>query len=232
MYRRVICPDLRGRGHSDWDPDYSNYIPATYLLDLLEIIDNEGLTSVHILGTSLGGILAMMMALSRPSVVASVVLNDIGPELDPRGLARIRDYTGKLDPVCSWDEAVAQSRMIYGQSLLGLNEAQWLEWAKCGYREDDLGNVTLDMDPKIGDAIRNSNPLSEDPWLMFQALANTPCLAIRGALSDLLSEPTLEKMKSVKPDLKTLTVADRGHTPILNEPEVLGVLDEFYQNLD
>lgn len=215
---RVLTPDLRGRGQSGWDPKPANYQPLVYAGDLVTLLGALGVTSVFWIGTSLGGLLAMMTAAMRPGLLAGAVLNDIGPEIDPAGAARIASYVGQLPPVRSWQDAAAQARLVNGAALPDFTDADWLRFARSAYREDGSGVPVPDMDPRIGDAVRNAAGPVPDLWPLFRALATVPTLVIRGALSDILSNATLVRMQQEKPDLETLVVAGRGHAPTLDEP--------------
>ena len=228
---RVVCPDLRGRGLSARDPVWQHYQPATYVADLTGLLGTLGLRRVAIVGTSLGGLLAMVMASVAPNAVAGVVLNDIGPEIDPVGAERIRGYAGQLPPVRSWDEAVAQQRLVFGGAWPNLSDARWARIARRSYREDASGTPVLDVDPGIGEALRAAPAQPADLWPVFATLRAVPALAIRGALSDILSVATFERMQREKPDLERLTVPDRGHVPLLDEPECLAAIDAFLSRL-
>jgi pimeloyl-ACP methyl ester carboxylesterase len=171
--------------------------------------------------------MGMVMAASSPNRIAGVVLNDVGPELDPVGVRRIASYAGKLPPVSSWTDAAAQARSVYGSSLPGLTDAEWIAFAQRGYREDSAGVPVPDMDPRIADAFKTPSATPTDMWPLFRQLKSVPMLAIRGALSDLLSAATLEQMAREKPDLERITIHNRGHTPLLNEPECLAAIDAF-----
>jgi len=229
--RRVLTPDLRGRGHSAHDPEWRNYHPATYIADIRMLLDQLEVQSVIVIGTSLGGLIAMGMTMLQPQRVAGVVLNDIGPEVAPEGLERIRKYTGRLPPVRSWDDAVAQAREIYGAWLPGLSDEGWRKMARRAYRDGEDGIPKLDMDPAIGRAVRELGPQGGDPWQVFDALRGTPLLVLRGELSDILSADTLERMKKRHPDLKAVTVSNRGHAPLLDEPESVAAIDSFIGDL-
>jgi len=229
--RRVVCPDLRGRGHSQHDPEWRNYQPLTYVNDTWRLLDALGLERVVVIGTSLGGLMAMIMAAQQPQRLIGVVLNDVGPEIAPEGLARIRGYTGKLPAVLSWEDAVAQVREIYGVALPGLDDARWLAYARQGFRENAEGIPQLDYDPAIGRAIEEVSGEPPDPWPLFRALT-MPTLALRGESSDILAPATLERMQQEKPDLQAVIVANRGHVPLLDEPESLAAIDAFLANLD
>jgi pimeloyl-ACP methyl ester carboxylesterase len=224
---RVVCPDLRGRGQSARDPNWRNYQPATYIADLTALTRVLDLHRFAIVGTSLGGLLAMVLASLAPQAVAGIVLNDIGPEIDPAGAARIGGYAGKLPPVRSWDEAVAQQRQVFGSAWPDLDEARWAKVARRSYRQDAAGTPVLDADPGIGEALRAAAGQPADLWPLYATLSAVPALAIRGALSDILSVATFERMQREKPDLEPLTVAGRGHVPLLDEPECLAAIDSF-----
>jgi len=229
----VLAPDLRGRGRSERDPQWSRYQPATYLVDLWTLLAREGLDRIAVIGTSLGGLLAMMMAATRPAAVCGIVLNDIGPELDPAGVARIAQYTGRLPVVADWDDAVAQSRMIYGVGLPHLTDEQWLGFTRRAYREDASGRPALEADPMIGEAVRSApGAAAPDLWPLWAALAPTPVLAIRGSISDILMRSTLERMAAEKPDLVRLEIENRGHAPLLDETDAVAAIEEFLVGLD
>lgn len=229
--RRVLAPDLRGRGFSQHDPEWRNYHPGTYVSDVFTLLEHTGVERVIVIGTSLGGLIAMVMAAQAPARLAGVVLNDIGPEIAPAGLARISAYTGRLPPVANWDEAVAQAQAVYGEWWPGLSDEQWLRMARRGYREDEHGVPRLDIDPAIGTAVRAAGPQSGDPWQAFDALREVPTLVLRGERSDILSGDTVAKMRRRKPDLVTVTVRNRGHVPLLDEPEALAAIERFVGDL-
>jgi pimeloyl-ACP methyl ester carboxylesterase len=222
----VLTADLRGRGLSDRDSDPSRYQLPIYVQDIWSLLDSRGLRRVMVIGTSLGGLIGMVMAAKRPANIAGLVLNDIGPEIDPDGVRRIAGYAGKLPPVSSWVEAVAQAQSVYGLALPGLTNAQWLDYARCGYRENAHGAPVPDMDPKISEAFKNA-AAAPDMWPLYALLKGVPMLVIRGAQSDLLSAATVARMAREKPDLMHIEVADRGHTPLLNEPQCVAAIDAF-----
>jgi pimeloyl-ACP methyl ester carboxylesterase len=228
---RVVCPDLRGRGRSARDPVWQNYQPATYIADLLSLLQLLRLPRVAIVGTSLGGLLAMILGSVAPQSIAGMVLNDIGPEIDPVGAERIRGYAGRLPPVGSWDEAIAQLRLVFGAAWPDLPSARWAVLARRSYREDASGTPVLDADPGIGEAMRAAPAQAGNLWPLYATLTAIPALAIRGALSDILSAATFDRMRLEKPDLEQLTVADRGHVPLLDEPQCLAAIDAFLARL-
>jgi pimeloyl-ACP methyl ester carboxylesterase len=229
---RVVCPDLRGRGFSAHDPTWQNYHPGTYLTDLAGLVAHLKLGRFAIVGTSLGGILGMLAPSVLPGRVAGLVLNDVGPEIDPAGADRIRNYAGRLPPVQNWPEAVAQLQSVYGKAWPDLAPETWLMLGRRSYRDDASGTPVLDADPKIGDAMRAIPASTPDLWPLFGALRSIPMLVIRGARSDILSARTLERMRHEHPGLAALTLENRGHVPLLDEPESLAAIDRFLAALD
>jgi pimeloyl-ACP methyl ester carboxylesterase len=226
--REVLAADLRGRGRSAWDAEPSHYQPATYVADTWSLMDARGLSRALVVGTSLGALVGLGLAATQPQRIAGLVLNDAGPEIDPAGLRRIAGYAGKLPPVTSWSEAAAQAKNIYGLALPELTDAQWLDYAHCGYRENAQGVPVPDMDPRISDAFKTASAASPaDMWPIFSYIAGVPMLVIRGATSDILSAATVARMAREKPALEHITVANRGHTPLLNEPDCLPAIDAF-----
>jgi pimeloyl-ACP methyl ester carboxylesterase len=224
---RVIVPDLRGRGFSARDPHLQNYQPGIYMADILALLASVDAPRVAVIGTSLGGMLAMMLSVSHPARIAGIVLNDVGPEIDPAGVERIKQYAGRLPPARTWDDAVAQTRTVYGDAWPGLAPNRWAALARRGYREDAASIIEVDADPKIGEALRAAPAAALDLWPLWKALGGVPILAIRGALSDILSAVTFARMKSEKPDMQSLEVAHRGHVPLLDEPECMAAMDAF-----
>lgn len=175
----------------------------------------------------MGGLMAMVLAASRPNLVTRIVLNDVGPEVDPVGLERIRGYAGKAPSARSWSDAAAQLRLTFGAAWPELDAARWEVLARRSYREGAVGRIEADADPRIGDIVRSSSSAAPDLWPLWNALARLPVLALRGAHSDILSEATLARMQREKADLQAVTVPRRGHAPLLDEPECLNAIDKF-----
>jgi pimeloyl-ACP methyl ester carboxylesterase len=226
--RRVVAMDYRGRGQSDYDPNPQHYVAETYVRDVLDLAAVTGIHRAILIGTSLGGLVSMGLAIARPSLLAGVVLNDIGPEIPLAALQRIGAYAGKADSFASWDEAIAECKNRYGLAHPKKSEADWAVLAHDSFAEKN-GRIVPDYDISITKAKVGEPP---DLWAMFGAFANIPVLAVRGALSDVLTEETFEKMAAAKPDLDRLTVADCGHNPTLEEPEVTAALDGFIARID
>jgi pimeloyl-ACP methyl ester carboxylesterase len=226
-HHEVLAADLRGRGRSEWDPDASQYQLPIYVQDVLSLLDARSIRRVVIIGTSLGALMGMTLAALRPDRIAGAVLNDAGPEVDPVGLRRIAGYVGKLPPVTTWAEAAAQAKSVYGSALPGLTDQEWLAYARRGYRENAAGVPVPDMDSKIAEAFRAPTSAVADLWPLFHKIGPLPLLVIRGALSDLLSAATVERMRRENPAVEIVTVPDRGHAPLLNEPECTAAIDVF-----
>lgn len=226
--RRVVAMDYRGRGQSDYDPNPQHYVPDTYVRDALDLAAVTGIHHAIVIGTSLGGLVSMGLAVARPTLLAGVVLNDIGPEIPLAALKRIGAYAGKTDSYASWDDAIAECKNRYALAHPKKTEADWAMLAHDSFVEKN-GRIVPDYDVAITKAKISEPP---DLWAMFGAFANIPVLAIRGALSDVLTEETFEKMAAAKPDLERLTVAHSGHNPTLEEPEVTAALDTFIAGID
>lgn len=228
--RRVITPDLRGRGQSQRDPNWLNYHPGVYVDDVWVLLRELSIERAVVIGTSLGGLMTILMGATGPEALAGVVLNDVGPELDPAGVARIQSYVGRLPPVANWDDAATQMKAMFEPALPDFRDAQWLEFARNSFIEDEDGTPRLAADPKIGDALR---AIPAPPgavqamWLAFEALRRIPTLALRGAHSDLLSVQTFERMQREHPNLTRVSVPNRGHPPQLDEKESVEAVDRF-----
>jgi len=229
--RRVITVDFRGRGFSDYDPTWQNYHPLTYVSDVWTLLDLLNIRRVIIVGTSLGGLCAMVMAAQQGERIAGVVMNDIGPEINPAGIARISEYTGRAAPVTNWEEAAQQTKDIYGEWLPGLSDDDFMRMARRAFREIEDDVPRLDMDINIGRAVREVGPQKGDPWELYSALIDTPVTLLWGVMSDILTTDIIEKMKTAKPDLEVVPVADRGHVPLLDEPESLLAIDAFLESV-
>jgi pimeloyl-ACP methyl ester carboxylesterase len=227
--RRVLCPDLRGRGKSTYDPNHDNYVPSVYLSDIGHLLALTGCHRVLVIGTSLGGLLAMAMGAARPASLAGVILNDIGPELDPRGVARIGGYAGKALAAMDLEQAAAHLQVLFGSAYPDFEIEQWRDEARRGYRQREDGMLVQDYDPAIAEAVSNHGDSPVDFWPYFRSLAQVPVLAIRGGLSDILSPETFARMAQEKPDLSQLSLPNRGHVPQLVEPACLAAIDEFLE---
>jgi pimeloyl-ACP methyl ester carboxylesterase len=196
---------------------------------MFTLLDSLGLDRVALLGTSMGGLMSMIMAAMQPQRFSAVVLNDIGPVIDPAGLERIKGYVGKSAPVANWDEAVAQTRAINGQAFPDYDGDDWLRFARALYREDTAGVPVLAYDPAISRPIAEDEEAAVPPdlWPAFDALKPIPTLVVRGALSDILASTCVAEMRARKPDLQVAEIPDRGHAPTLEEPACIAAIDRF-----
>lgn len=225
--RRVISPDYRGRGRSDYDPNPSNYDPRVYLRDLHDIFSALNIHHVVVVGTSLGGILAMGMGAAMPSALAGVVLNDIGPEVESGGLDFIIRYIREDRPQASWDDAIATIKTML-PNLTFQDEGIWLKMAQNTFRECDDGKLRFDWDVNIVKPILAPGYSIPDMWPLFRTLRHVPMLAFRGAESDILSPACFQRMQDAKPDMTAVEVPRSGHVPTLAEPECKAALDAFF----
>ena len=230
--RRVLSLDARGRGRSDRDPTYANYTLIREVGDTLSLISQEFTRPCIVVGTSRGGLAAMILHGVKPGSIAGIVLNDIGPELEPAGLARIMGYLGIVpEPLATWDDAVAALKATNAEDFPDLTDAQWRAWAERTFR-DEGGVPVLDYDPRLRDAMLEAGSGAPDFWPQFRSLAETSVLLLRGEHSDLLSPETVQKMRRMKPDLRAVTVRGRGHVPFLDEPEARSAILSFVAERD
>lgn len=226
---RLIRLDYRGRGKSDWGH------PATYQIpiegrDAVELLDHLGIEKTAILGTSRGGLIAMVMAATVKDRLLGVALNDIGPEIAPEGLEVIKDYLGRTPALRTHaDVAAARERVMTG--FVDVPKSRWIEEAERLFHETDDG-LTLTYDAKLRDAVLdNGAQPAPDLWPLFDALAGLPLACIRGANSDLLAPETFNEMKKRRPDMIAVEVPGRGHIPFLDEPQSLDALHRWLDML-
>ena len=231
---RLVVADQRGRGRSDYDTVATNYHPGTYVKDMFNLIQQLGLDNLVLVGTSMGGLMAMIMASLLPGKFKGVLLNDVGPVIEAAGIARIQGYVGKGAPVTNWDEAVAQARAINGAALQDYSEQDWRNFTRKLYRENDEGIPVLNYDPAIAVPMNEAQTqaVSPDLWFAFEALKNTACLVVRGETSDILGKACVEEMQRRKPDLQLAEIANRGHTPMLDEPQAIAAIDRFLEKIE
>jgi len=225
---RVISLDLRGRGESDYAKDSSTYVPAQYLADIEALLEQAGIERFVAIGTSLGGLLAMLLAAVDAERIAGAVLNDIGPVIEPEGLERIRDYVGQGRSFPTWMHA-ARALRDQGQSAFpdyGISE--WLDMAKRLMVVGGNGRITFDYDMRIAEPFNTPSADADiDLWPAFRALAGRPLLVLRGELSDLLSAATLARMGREIPEAELVTVPRVGHVPSLREPEAQAAISRL-----
>ena len=225
---RVLVPEQRGRGRSEWDSQPDRYGIPTYVNDMFELLEAVGEDHVAAVGTSMGGLMAMVMNAMRPGVFTHVVLNDIGPELSKEGLDRISGYVGQGGIISTWEEAVAYNRAINAVAFPSLSDQQWGEFTRQLFGERK-GAPFLDYDPAISQAVRSDegSALPPDLWSVYAQLESQPLMLIRGAISDLLDTDIKDRMIQSVPDLLYLEVADVGHAPMLIDDAVTEALENF-----
>ena len=222
--RRVLCPDYRGRGRSAYDRDWRRYQPRTYVDDLRHLLAAADVHRVVVIGTSLGAVLAMVMAVAMPTAVAGALLNDLGPRVEAAGLRPIIDYMLDDRPQPDWAAAARRLRETF-PDLPAETDDEWLAIARNTYREAPDGSLRFDWDTKIVKAFAAAQGRSANLWSLFRALKKVPLLAVRGAKSHILSEETFLRMADEMPHMDHVTVAGVGHPPALDEPEVLEAID-------
>lgn len=226
--RRVICPDYRGRGRSDYDPHWRNYDPRIYLDDLRHLLAALNIHDFVAIGTSLGGLLAAGLALIVPSALRAVVLNDVGPEVHTSGFQRILVQIRSLPRQPTFEQAARYLRQNYPKLSIADDEG-WIDFARGTYRDGKDGMLVADWDPAIVKPLLEPFDMPVDLWKLYRALAKIPMLAVRGEASDVLSEQTFRRMKAEKPDLIQVTVPGIGHAPSLTEPAVWKAIEEFLE---
>ena len=230
---RVIVVDLRGRGNSAYDPEPINYRPENYIQDVLSLIESLKLESLVLLGTSLGGIVSMLMAPMLGERLRGVVLNDIGPDIEVGGVERIRGYVSDAKPAENWAQAIERTRNLHGRFFPDMDDAEWEHFTRNIYREDDRGRPVHNYDPNIAMPFvsASSDAPPPDLWPAFQGLSEVPTLVLRGEYSDILSTEGVRKMVALKPDLQTVEVPRVGHAPTLAETDAQRAIEQFLKSL-
>lgn len=231
--RRVISVDQRGRGRSDYDAVTGNYAPPTYVGDMFTLLDELGIDRVLLIGTSMGGLMAMIMANMQKERFPGIILNDIGPELDPAGLARIKSYVGTGHDIRSWDDAVAHTRTINEAAFPKYSDEEWLRFTQGLYRDVD-GEPELAYDPAIAQPLlaEESNAVPPDLWPLFENMVDVPMLVVRGAHSDILARDCIARMHQLSPALKVAEIPHRGHAPMLDEAASVSAIEDFLAEVD
>ncbi|MCU4181957.1 alpha/beta hydrolase [Bosea sp. BH3] len=220
--RRVLALDYRGRGLSEYDRDWKNYDIRVELDDLMQVLVANGIDEAIFVGTSRGGLLTMALAAARPGAIRGVVLNDVGPVIDARGLLRIRGYVGKLPVPRSFSEGAEILKRLSDQQFSALSDAEWEVMARRTWTDRD-GNLRPDYDIRLMKVLEELDLEAPLPvlWVYFDALRNVPMLAIRGANSDLMAEKTLQEMAERHPDCEIYTAPGQGHAPLLGSKEMI-----------
>ena len=230
---RLIVVDQRGRGLSEYDGNTDNYQPAIYVQDMFHLLGLLQLEAVILMGTSLGGLMAMIMVAMQPQRFSAVIMNDIGPVVNPAGLERIKGYVGQMAPAADWADAVESVRAIAAKEFPDYSEADWLHFARALYREDENGVPVPAYDPAISTPMLEAQDTAVPPdlWSAFDAMTGLPLLLIRGELSDILAPDCVAGMQARKPDLQLAEIPRRGHAPTLAEPECIAAIDTFLTGL-
>jgi pimeloyl-ACP methyl ester carboxylesterase len=230
--RRVIVPEMRGRGSSDYAPDSSTYTPLHYVEDLEILLTQLGIERFISVGTSMGGLLTMLLAAAKPGRIEGVVMNDIGPVVDPAGLERIGGYVGQGRSYPTWMHAAKSLQSVHGEAFPDWDLDQWLEMAKRTLVLGQNGRISYDYDMAIAEPFAQpGNAAPDNLWLAYEALAGVPMVLVRGELSDLLSEDTVKQMGLRNPKMKLVTVPRVGHAPTLDEPEAREAIDAWLASL-
>ena len=222
--RTVYCLDYRGRGRSEWDKDWHNYSVYVELLDVVSFLTLRGLDDIAIVGTSRGGIIAMMLAVMRPSAMGCLVMNDIGPVIETAGLARIMGYAGKIPVPRDWDEAAEFVREMHRREFRALDDAGWAAFTHQLFNEED-GKPAVSYDPSVGKALSEVDIAKPVPamWEHFEVLLETPLMVLRGENSDILSAATVQEMQARHRKATAVLIRNEGHAPLL--------MDRFSQRL-
>jgi pimeloyl-ACP methyl ester carboxylesterase len=231
---RVITADQRGRGRSQWDPDPANYHPGTYVGDMFGLLDRLAIHRVVLIGTSMGGLMAMIMGASQTARLRGIVLNDIGPEVPVSGLRRLRRSLNERAPAATWAEAAQRAKRINEIAFPDYVDADWEAFARRTYVEDASARPVAAFDPAILKGLNETDLTAVSPnlWSLWKQLGSIPMLAIRGALSDIISPQIMAAMAAQHPNLTTITIANRGHAPMLDEPAAVAAIDAFLQRME
>lgn len=227
---RLIVPDQRGRGLSEWDIDPAQYRPDVYAHDMLALLDGLGIARCGVIGTSMGGLIALVMNALRPELMQAIVFNDIGPVIEAEGLERIQSYVGPRGAMKDWTEAAARCRAINAQAFPDFGSADWQAFARRTCREQADGTVTFDYDPAISQGVsgEGATVVPPDLWPLYVLMDRLPVLVVRGELSDLLSRETvLEMAQRHSGAYASAEVPRVGHAPILDEPAALSAITAF-----
>ena len=228
--RAVFALDYRGRGQSERAADPKSYTVLTELNDVLDFMTLAGIHDAAIIGSSRGGILAMLMGAIRPTAIGAVVLNDIGPVIERDGLARLVAYVGRVPVPQDWPEAAKLVRGMNARAFPKISDAQWETLARQWFEERG-GRPAPGYDPALSQSISFDAKLPL-LWPQFMSLARVPMLVVRGANSDILSPRTVEEMARRHPNLETLTIADQGHAPLLNDDASIAAIYDFLVRTD
>ena len=225
---RVICPDMRGRGDSAYAKTSASYTPIQYVSDVNALLEQAEITRFIAVGTSLGGLMTMILAMVEPGRIAAAVLNDVGPVIEPEGLARIRGYVGQGATYPTWMHAARALEEGQGEAFPDYQLNDWLAMAKRIMVLNSNGRIVYDYDMKIAEPFEKpGGEAGVDMWPGLEALNGRPVLLLRGELSDILSTATLEEMARRLPHARAVTIPRIGHAPTLDEPEAAEAIERL-----
>lgn len=225
---RVLCPEMRGRGGSEYAKDAQTYNTLQYIDDIAALLKESGIERFVSIGTSLGGLMTLLMAMSAPERLAGAIINDAGPVLEAAGLERIKSYVGQGRNFPTWVHAARAIEQTQGIAFPGYTLPDWIDMAKRLMVLSSNGRIVFDYDMKIAEPFAELDPDAQsDLWPGLAGLSGKPVLIIRGAISDILSEKTLAQMQARYPEIEAVTVANTGHAPTLSEPETADAIDRF-----
>jgi pimeloyl-ACP methyl ester carboxylesterase len=230
---RLICVDLRGRGESGHASDPGDYSPPTYVRDLEELIAELGFERLILFGTSLGGLLTMLLAVNGSSRIAGALLNDIGPAIDRAGLDRIRAYVGRSQSWPTWLHAAQHFAEAQGHIYPRWKGDEWLAHAKRLCRISSSGRIIFDYDLRIAEPLKAAGgEAGADMWQVFAALHGVPSLVLRGEYSDILAPETLARMTAENPAMEAVVVPNVGHAPTLQEAEAVAAIERLLARVE
>jgi pimeloyl-ACP methyl ester carboxylesterase len=229
---RLICVELRGRGESAYAKNPMTYVPLTYLEDVQALIFALKLERFVLFGTSLGGLITMLLAAAGKERIAGALLNDIGPEMETRGLEHIRSYVGRSQNWPTWLHAARYIGEAQRDRYPEWELDQWLVYAKRLCKLTPTGRVVFDYDMRIAEPFKlPQGEAGFDLWPAFRALAGIPSLLVHGGISDLLSAETVAKMKAEVPSMESVAIPRVGHAPTLDEPEAVKAIDQLLKRV-
>jgi pimeloyl-ACP methyl ester carboxylesterase len=225
---RLICVELRGRGQSEYAKDAMTYLPPVYWQDVETLIAALELKRFLLFGTSLGGLITMLLAMADNTRIAAALLNDIGPDLEPQGLDHIRSYVGRSQSWPTWLHAARAICEMQQDRYPDWDIAQWLVYAKRLCRLTQSGRIVFDYDMRIAEPFKAPGGDSGfDLWSAFAGLKGVPSLVVHGEISDLLNRATVDRMLAENPAMEAVTVPRVGHAPTLDEPQAAAAIDRL-----
>ena len=231
--RRVLCPDFRGRGDSDYAKNPASYVPPVYARDLEALLAHEGVERFVAIATSLGGLVTLLYAAQHAARIAAAALVDVGPEVSAEGIARIRGYVGQGRSFETWMHAARALQELQGAVFPGFAIGDWLTLAKRTMTLGSNGRIVFDYDMRIAEPFAApDNAAPPDLWPCWRALAGRPLLVLRGETSDILTAEVAARMLREAPGAELVTVPGVGHAPTLDEPEAVAAIERLLERVD